>query len=104
MMPSNSARLRPRARVLSGTFSISASEGSVPETSTTLFAAHARTTSWLRPRPTVASGDSSRAVNRNGVSRTRPVPCNPTAAPIRASREVIVSIARSARSGIRGST
>ena len=63
MMPSSSAMLRPRARICSGTSSISAMLGSVPDTSMTLFAAQARATSLFSPRFAVASGDSSCAVD-----------------------------------------
>ena len=103
MMPSSSDRSRPRARVCNGTFSISASEGRVPATSTTLFAAQARAVSLFAPRFTVASGDSNCAETRNGVSRIRPSPFTATALPIRASSDRMSSIPRSASSRMRGS-
>ena len=104
MIASSVERSAPRARVCSGTFSISAIVGSVPDTSIVLPAARIRATSSFFPRLAVASGDSSRAVTVNGVPRTRPSPRTPTARPIRASTERMSSTPRSASSCIRGST
>ena len=103
MIPSSVARFFPRARTASGTPSTCARLGSVPVTSMTLPAARARIASWLRPRATVASGDISRATSVNGVSRSTPDPVTPTACPMRALVERIVSSAACVSSRIRGS-